>query len=118
VTDRKNFITLGGNEFEIKPLDLGTLKEIGIGAAKMQVVDIKDPRGEVINKESNWYDGTFGVIAAATKMSVEDVLKIEGATLQELLAANRAIFLLTGLVTETAKPKKSGLGEESGASAG
>jgi hypothetical protein len=114
VTNRK--ITLGGKEFEIRPIDLGTMKRIGLGSAKMTTAPSNDP----VAREGAWYDGTFEVLAAGLGKTVEEVLAIEDVTLQDLLAANRVIFEVTGLVTEKANNKKGGRspGEDGGAATG
>ena len=104
MTDDRKKVTLGGKDYDIKPIDLGTMREIGLGSATMQ----STAPGDVVAKEGAWYDGTFQVLSAALKMKLEDVTKIEGVTIQELVEANKKIFLLTGLVVAKAERPKPG----------
>ena len=86
-------VTLGGVEREIKPLTLGQMKAVGIGAAKNS-----RPASDPAVIEANWYDSVFDVLAAAMSVSVEDIQKIEGVTLKELIEAQRAILDSCGLI--------------------
>jgi len=108
MTARK--ITLGGKDYEFKPLNLGQMKAVGIGSAKQQR-KASDPAAE----EANWYDGSFDVIAAALGKTVDEVMKIEGVTLPELLECNRTIFESCGLIK--VKPPVA-LGSASGEATG
>lgn len=102
-------VTLGGTEREVKPLTLGQMKAIGIGSAK-----IKRPAQSAEQEEANWYDGVFDILAAALQMSLEEVQKIEGVTLKELLDAQRAILDACGLIKVKAEGG-TGSGEAAGA---
>jgi hypothetical protein len=117
VTDRKT-ITLGDRgEVGIRPIDLGMLKAIGIGSARMQSA----PTADNVKKEGLWYDGTFEVIAVGTGLTIEEVTAITGVTLEQLVKASRTIFEITGLIVEKPdeKKKKSNQpGEGNGASVG
>lgn len=100
MSDEDRTVTLGGQPYVIAPIDLGTLKVIGMGSARMQSAP---PSADAVVKEAGWYEGTFQVLAAALKKPMEDILKIENVTLQELLTANRKILMVTGLAVVPAK---------------
>lgn len=108
MTDRK--ITLGGKDYPFKPLTLGQMKAVGIGSAK-KTRKVTDPSAE----EGNWYDGTFEIIAAGTGMTLDQVTKLEGVKLNELIDASRTILDECGLIKVTAGTAEAGaMGEAPG----
>ncbi len=110
----KTMISLGAESLQVVPITLGVLKKIGIGSAKMQK---EDGGGDPVAKEAAWYEGTMDVICAGTGKTPAEIEAIQDVTLQQLLTANRTVFLVSGLVTEKADAKPK-VGEESGASTG
>jgi hypothetical protein len=117
--DRK--IRLGEKDYEIAPINLGTLKLIGMGSAKAQSVDRNK---DAILSEERWYEGTYEVVAAGLgwfdekeKPDVKRLLRLEGIQLPEVIAAARQIYLVTGLVVEKEGAKVKKPGEEAGAKA-
>lgn len=107
----ERIVVLGGKEFEIGPIDLGTLKLIGIGCQRAATGGT-----DKVVSEAAWYDGSFDVLAAGLKLDRAAVEKLENVTLGEIIAATKKIYIITGLVTEKAAPKKPG--EELGAKTG
>ncbi|HXP29711.1 MAG TPA: hypothetical protein VN832_01385 [Stellaceae bacterium] len=90
-------LTFGGQDFTVRPLTIGQLRAVGVGAAKLrQTAD--DP----VAAEGAWYDAMAEIISAALRrdhpeMTVEAVLALE-ADVPRLVEANRVILRLSGLV--------------------
>jgi hypothetical protein len=94
---QKSVLTFGARDYAIRPLTLGQLRAIGIGAARLRSLPA-DPAAA----EAQWYDCMAEIVAAALQrdhpeMTIESVLALE-TDLPGLLAANRAILELSGLV--------------------
>ena len=90
-------IFFGERRFTIRPLTIGQLRAIGIGAAKLRQAP-DDP----VSAEAAWYDGMAEIISAALirdhpEMTVAAVLDLE-ADVPRLIEANRTILRLSGLV--------------------
>jgi hypothetical protein len=113
VTDKKTVRLGDRGDVEVKPIDLGTLKAIGMGSAKAKAGSALT---DIVKGEELWYDGTYDVISAATAIPLEDLKKITGVTLDELLEASSVIFLATGLLKKK-EEKTNRPGEIAGASA-
>lgn len=90
-------LVFGGREFTVRPLTIGQLRAIGVGAAKLRQRP-EDP----VAAEARFYDAVAEIISAALlrdhpEMTPEAVLGLE-ADVPRLVEANRIILRLSGLV--------------------
>lgn len=106
-------ITLAGQLYEVGPLNLGQMKQIGIGTAKWGDFDPKSP-GSKAKAEDAWYEGTFDILSAALGKPRVEIESLQGVTLIELIDANAKILEASGLKSpkEDNAPK---MGEAQGA---
>ena len=103
-------ISLAGSAYPISPLTLGQLKAVGVGNARV-IESFK--KLDVVEREAAWFDGAYEVIAAATGLSLEEVLTLPGVKRPELTEALRAIYDECGMLAK--KEDQTPAGEEAGA---
>lgn len=89
-------ITLGDQNYEVGPLTLAQLREIGVGSA-----ELLGPQGTTPAEiETEWYNSTFKIIGVAIGKTSEEIEQLEGVVRPQLLDAQRTIWLLSGIVKE------------------
>jgi hypothetical protein len=108
-------LVFGSREYTIRPLTIGQLRAIGIGAAKL-----RQPAQDPVAAEGAWYDSMAEIISAALmrdhpEMTTDAVLGLE-SDVQRLLEANRSILRLSGLVPPGEGPAAASNGASSTAS--
>jgi hypothetical protein len=111
--DRK--VTLGTQELTVRPITLGVMKRLGMGAAKQRHAGANGMKREDdwAKAEGEWYDGTMEILSAGLGKTVAELEAIENVTFDQLNAANLRVLVVSGLATEPAK--KPTTGEATGA---
>lgn len=111
----KDKIIIGATQYDVVPLTLGVLRQLGVESARFQAAN-NAIEGDIDAKEDVWYTTAYTVIAhglgwykEVDGKQVPDVARVEnmaGGTLQQIMEAQRTVYRVAGLIPGDAEDKK------------